>query len=123
MVNTLRKATRLIGHFEFLSLSIALITTACIGSSDEIEVASVKSSATVPADFSDETFVTGISRPTAMAFAPDGRLFVAEQSGRLRVVSSSGVLRTTPFLTVSVSSVGERGLLGVAFDPNFATNR
>ena len=57
-----------------------------------------------------------------MQFAPDGRLFVAEQGGRLRVIKD-GVLLPTPFLTLTVSSVGERGLLGVAFDPAFATNR
>ena len=51
-----------------------------------------------------------------MQFAPDGRLFVCEQGGRLRVIKN-GVLLSTPFLTVTVNSVGERGLLGVAFDP------
>ena len=56
-----------------------------------------------------------------MAFAPDGRLFVAEQGGTLRVIKN-GSLLATPFLAVTVSSSGERGLLGVAFDPGFATN-
>ncbi len=56
-----------------------------------------------------------------MSFAPDGRLFVCEQGGRLRVIKD-GALLTQPFLTLSVSSSGERGLLGVAFDPNFASN-
>ena len=78
--------------------------------------------ATVPTGFSETLVVTGLSSPTAMQFAPDGRLFVAEQGGRLRVIKD-GVLLPTPFLTVTVSSVGERGLLGVAFDPGFATNR
>ena len=59
--------------------------------------------------------------PTAMAVAPDGRLFVAEQAGTLRVIRD-GVLLPTPFLTVTVSSAGERGLLGVAFHPAFETN-
>lgn len=59
---------------------------------------------------------------TAMAFAPDGRLFVCQQNGSLRVISKAGTLLTTPFLTVTVSSSGERGLLGVAFDPDFASN-
>ena len=57
-----------------------------------------------------------------MQFAPDGRLFVCEQRGRLRVIKN-GVLLPTPFLTLTVSSSGERGLLGVAFDPAFSTNR
>ncbi|MGH6631149.1 MAG: PQQ-dependent sugar dehydrogenase, partial [Burkholderiales bacterium] len=57
-----------------------------------------------------------------MEIAPDGRFFVTEQGGALRVIKS-GTLLAAPFLTVSVNSSGERGLLGVAFDPNFASNR
>lgn len=56
-----------------------------------------------------------------MAFAPDGRLFVCQQNGQLRVIKN-GVLLATPFLSVSVDTTGERGLLGVAFDPDFANN-
>ena len=78
--------------------------------------------AAVPSGFAQTTLVTGLANPTAMAFAPDGRLFVATQAGALRVVKD-GALLTTPFLTVTVSSSGERGLLGVAFDPAFTTNR
>jgi glucose/arabinose dehydrogenase len=57
-----------------------------------------------------------------MQFAPDGRLFVAEQGGRLRVVKN-GALLPTPFVTLTVNATGERGLLGVAFDPDFAANQ
>jgi len=63
----------------------------------------------------------GISNPTVMAFAPDGRLFVAQQTGALRVIEN-GVLLSTPFITLTVNSSGERGLLGIAFDPAFNTN-
>jgi len=56
-----------------------------------------------------------------MAFAPDGRLFVCQQGGQLRVVKT-GSLLSTPFVSLTVDSSGERGLLGIAFDPNFATN-
>src|SRR5687768_8461908 len=56
-----------------------------------------------------------------MEFAPDGRLFVAEQAGNLRVVKD-GALLPTPFLSLNVDSSGERGLLGVAFDPAFSSN-
>src|SRR5687767_2129522 len=78
--------------------------------------------ATIPAGFTETLVASGLSSPTAMQFAPDGRLFVCEQGGRLRVITSAGVLLTTPFLTLSVNSAGERGLLGVAFDPSFSTN-
>jgi hypothetical protein len=57
-----------------------------------------------------------------MAIAPDGRVFVCEQGGALRI-SKNGALPPDPFLTVTVDSAGERGLLGVALDPNFATNQ
>lgn len=77
--------------------------------------------ATLPAGFAETRVATGLSSPTAMAFAPDGRLFVTQQSGALRVIKN-GALLTQPFLTVSVNSSGERGLLGIAFDPDFTSN-
>ena len=76
--------------------------------------------ATLPAGFT-ETSITGLSNPTAMEIAPDGRIFVCQQGGSLRVIKN-GTLLSTPFLTLSVDANGERGLLGIAFDPNFATN-
>jgi glucose/arabinose dehydrogenase len=77
--------------------------------------------ATLPSGFAETRVATGLASPTAMAFAPDGRLFVAEQGGSLRIVKN-GTLLATPFLTVPTTATGERGLLGVAFDPGFATN-
>src|SRR5436305_5646812 len=79
------------------------------------------SAATLPSGFVETTVASGIASPTAMAIAPDGRIFVCSQTGALRVFKN-GVLLTTPFVTLSVDSVGERGLLGVAFDPHFTLN-
>ncbi len=76
---------------------------------------------TLPVGFSAERVVNGLANPTAMALAPDGRIFVAEQGGKLRVIKN-GVLLPGPFATAPVNAAGERGLLGVAFDPDFATN-
>jgi glucose/arabinose dehydrogenase len=78
--------------------------------------------ATLPTGFAETRVLTNLSSPTAMAIAPDGRIFVAQQNGALRVVRN-GALVSQAFLTVSVSSSGERGLLGIAFDPDFANNR
>jgi len=86
-----------------------------------IIAATIAAAANLPAGFTEAQVATGLGNPTAMAFAPDGRLFVTEQAGRLRVIKN-GALLATPFLSVTVSAVGERGLLGVALDPNFATN-
>ena len=77
--------------------------------------------ASLPSGFSETLIASGIAGPTAMAFAPDGRLFVCEQGGALRVIKN-GALLATPFVTLTVNSAGERGLLGIAFDPAFATN-
>jgi glucose/arabinose dehydrogenase len=76
----------------------------------------------LPAGFAESVFAVGLDDPTAMEFAPDGRLFVAEQTGELRVVKD-GTLLDAPFVALNVDSSGERGLLGVAFDPNFAQNQ
>ena len=76
----------------------------------------------LPQGFVRTTFVPNLpSLATTMAFAPDGRLFICLQDGDLRVVKN-GTLLTQPFLTVPTSANGERGLLGIAFHPNFATN-
>ena len=82
----------------------------------------ITSAATVPSGFTDTLVAEWANNPTAMALAPDGRIFVCQQGGALRVIKN-GVLLPTPFLTVTVDSSGERGLLGVAFDPNFVSNQ
>lgn len=77
--------------------------------------------ATVPPGFSETLVPSGLSNPTAMTFASDGRLFVCLQGGQVRVIEN-GTLLAVPFVTLTVDSSGERGLLGLAFDPNFSTN-
>src|SRR5262245_65996685 len=77
--------------------------------------------ATVPSEFTETTIASGLANPTAMAFAPDGRIFICQQGGQLRVVKN-GVLLPAPFLMVTVSSAGERGLLGVAFGTSYEIN-
>jgi glucose/arabinose dehydrogenase len=83
---------------------------------------SARGAATLPPNFARSQVIGGLARPTAMEFAPDGRLFVAEQRGTLRVVKAGGTMAT--FLNISgrVDSVHDRGLLGVALDPAFSTN-
>ncbi|HEY4066583.1 MAG TPA: PQQ-dependent sugar dehydrogenase [Burkholderiaceae bacterium] len=75
-----------------------------------------------PAGFTrNEGWVTGLGDGTAFAQAPDGRWFVSTQGGALRVVKA-GALLAAPFVQLAVDSSGERGLLGVAVHPNFASN-
>lgn len=98
---------------------IVLIIVLSVLASSKVEVGYT---ATVPSGFTDSLVAAGLTNPTAMALAPDGRIFVCEQAGTLRVIKN-GALLPTPFLTVTVDSSGERGLLGVAFDPNFVSNQ
>ncbi|HXF56088.1 MAG TPA: PQQ-dependent sugar dehydrogenase, partial [Actinomycetota bacterium] len=77
----------------------------------------------LPPGFSVELVAGGFSVPTSFAFLPDGRMLVAEQSGIVRIVKDGQVL-ATPFLDIRdrVNYYWDRGLLGIAVDPDFATN-
>ena len=65
------------------------------------------------------------NQPLAMLQAPgdDSRWFVVEKTGTVRVFTNSANPTATAFTTLSVNSIVEGGLLGMAFDPNYATNR
>ncbi|MDG2307530.1 MAG: PQQ-dependent sugar dehydrogenase [Candidatus Binatia bacterium] len=75
-------------------------------------------------DITYTTFATGLSQITDIAHAGDSRLFVTQQSGQIRIVQSNGSVNGILFLDLSalVSSGFERGLLGLAFHPNYAVN-
>lgn len=75
-----------------------------------------------PDGFADVQVADGINTPTALAFTPDGRIFVCEQSGKVRVIKSETLL-PTPFLQLNVNATGERGLIGLTVDPDFEDNR
>lgn len=86
--------------------------------------------ATLPGNFAENKIGT-VNNGTAMAFSPDGKLYVLEQTGAMRVFQGSGINWTqiapsNNFFTGStlvLDSAGERGLLGIAFDPDYANNR
>lgn len=81
-----------------------------------------------PPDFDLRTYCEGLAEPVAMEFAPDGRLFVAERLGRVRIVDPIGGVTAlhaggwpadAPLAQIDVFSDNENGLLGLALDPNF----
>lgn len=83
-----------------------------------------KAASGFPSGFQETQFASGLSQPTQMTFAPDGRLFVNEKGGKVRIVKN-GSLLATPFLDLSskVETFSERGLMDIAFDPSFSSNR
>ncbi|HYK96998.1 MAG TPA: LamG-like jellyroll fold domain-containing protein [Candidatus Acidoferrales bacterium] len=78
---------------------------------------------TLPAGFTQDVIASGITQPTNMAWLPDGRILILGKTGQVWLVKN-GVLQTTPFIDIRdhVNSYFDHGLLGVAVDPNFATN-
>ena len=77
----------------------------------------------LPPGASIETVLPGMTQPIAMVFDNAGRLFYTERNtGNVRLFAG-GVLQTTPVINFTISSSGERGLLGITRDPDFANNR
>ena len=68
-----------------------------------------------------EVVAEGLEVPWALDFAPDGRIFITERSGRVRIVRD-GVLQKEPFAIVDVANVSESGLMGLALHPQFEAN-
>jgi glucose/arabinose dehydrogenase len=98
----------------------ASLAIACFGS---LVGAGTASAGTLPSGFQENTVISGLTQPTAIRFAPDGRVFVAEKSGIIKTFD--GLSDTTPTvfadLRREVYNGWDRGLLGMALDPNFLT--
>ncbi|HEX5856476.1 MAG TPA: PQQ-dependent sugar dehydrogenase [Microbacterium sp.] len=76
---------------------------------------------TLPAGFSESAAFSGLTNPTVIRFAPDGRVFIAEKSGLIKVFSSLQDTTPTTFadLRTQVHNFWDRGLLGMALHPDF----
>lgn len=98
-----------------------------LGRSSVIAAAALLSPAIVAADWSADDFqiegvAAGLEKPVALAVAPDGRIFVTEQAGRVRLIVPGSGLLADPFAELPVHEAQESGLLGIALDPDFAEN-
>ncbi len=69
-----------------------------------------------------DTIASGLQVPWDIAFAPDGRVFVTERAGRIRVIEN-GVLRAEPWAVLDVARRSELGLMGIALAPDFEQSR
>jgi glucose/arabinose dehydrogenase len=77
----------------------------------------------LPEGFSTEVVVSGLNLPTTFVHLPDGRILFSEKNGVVRLFKN-GALQPTPFIDLQdrVNATDDRGLLGLAIDPGFATN-
>ncbi|WP_370898227.1 PQQ-dependent sugar dehydrogenase [Chryseobacterium gossypii] len=71
-----------------------------------------------------EEFATGLTAPVEITHANDNRLFVVQQNGIIKILQPDGTINTSDFLNISsqITYGGERGLLGLAFHPQYSTN-
>lgn len=99
----------------------ALMTLACCLAAG---AAAPAAAVALPAGFEEITLASGLTQPTAVAFAPasDGRMFIAEQAGRVKVRASDGTITVLLDWRDRVNSFGDRGLIGIATDRDFAAN-
>jgi len=81
----------------------------------------IRSAGALPPNFQETTVFSGLSEPTALQFAPDGRVFVAEKRGVIQVFENLSDSTPTVFadLRTKVYNFDDRGLLGLAVDPDF----
>lgn len=100
-----------------LLYAVTIVAWTVVGS---LHVAHAQSEFAAGVRFTEEVVVDGIPIPTAVAFAPDSRMYIALKEGAVRVVKD-GKLLTNPFINLSavVNRSTDRGLLGIAVDPRF----
>jgi len=77
---------------------------------------------TEPASLTVTTVTSGIGRPWDLAFTPGGSMLFTERAGKIRIRLTSGATRTLAE-PADVVAASEGGMLGIAVDPNFSTNR
>ncbi|MBI2030773.1 PQQ-dependent sugar dehydrogenase [Candidatus Kaiserbacteria bacterium] len=77
---------------------------------------------TAPAGFQVNTVISGLNLPTSFVFVPDGRIFIGEKGGTVRVYKNGQLLPTPLIRLPDVNDYGDRGLESIAIDPNFAQN-
>jgi YD repeat-containing protein len=106
------------------SLRAGALIVACIAAV-LVPAATAAAEPALPAGFQDSVVFSGIEQPVAFRFAPDGRVFLAEKQGRILVYENLADTKPTVFadLRGDVYDTGDRGLLGLALDPEFEEGR
>src|SRR3954469_1808372 len=116
-----RRRSRRVRRRRWLVGSAALVLGAALLNLPELIPASAS---TLPTGFRDTVALSGLTNPTVVQFAPDGRIFVGQKNGVIKVFQS--LTDTNPVtvadLSAEVDDYWDRGLLGLALAPNFPTN-
>lgn len=102
-------------HIHGLAGFLNLISFGLLGSSGH------RTTETVFIGFERAVVASGLNTPVDFRFLPDDRIVVAEKAGAIKLVEN-GTVRAQPLITLPVSTLGERGISGLAVDPDFAEN-
>lgn len=76
-------------------------------------------------NFTNETLITGLNEPTEMIFTPDGRMWIGERTGKIKIVQpGASQVDAIPLIDIPniYNATDERGILGMTLDPSFSTN-
>ncbi|HWI01511.1 MAG TPA: PQQ-dependent sugar dehydrogenase [Propionibacteriaceae bacterium] len=113
-------------HWPGVRLHAALLSLLMLvaGGAMAVMTPGVAHAATLPAGFQESVVFSGLTNPTVVRFSSDGRIFVAEKRGVIKVFDSLSDSTPDVFadLNANVYNFWDRGLLGMALDPNFPTN-
>jgi glucose/arabinose dehydrogenase len=115
-MGTARRSARRAGRFRALvAMTMAASSLVVVGTTEPAAAASL------PPGFQEEIVFSGLTEPTAVRFSPDGRVFVAEKSGLVKVFDNLSDTTPSVFtdLRTQVHNFWDRGLLDVALAPNF----
>jgi len=104
----------------FEAMAVALL--ASVGALLALPIGAAQGAVTLPSGFTQSQVASGLVDPTDMEFSPDGRLFVTEDKGRVRIVNPDGTLTTFLDISAIVDARLSRGLHAITFDPAFSTN-
>ena len=102
-----------------------IITAAIAGAALVTQIGpSPAGASTLPTGFRDSVVLSGLTNPTVLQFAPDGRIFVGQKNGVIKVFQSLTDTNPVTFADLSgkVDDYWDRGLLGMALPPNFPTD-
>ena len=99
---------------------VAALMVGVVGSASRTGAATTSTTG-LPPGFVQTTLAGGLQNPIAIAFAPNGDIWIGEKVGKI-VIYHNGAVEPNPVLSISVDSTSELGLEGLAFDPNFSTN-
>jgi len=110
--------SRLVPVRRVVVVTLALLVAASLAGLSRAADASV-----LPSGFQDTVTLSGMTNPTVVQFAPDGRIFVGQKNGVIKVFASLTDTNPVTFadLSAEVDDYWDRGLLGLALDPNFPT--